>query len=225
MFCSTLFSTPRPQNLHHMYRAYGGWTFAFKDYLDLNITMYLDDPRLGQLAAIVDPYGEELLTHRGRTKTKQNTQNNWSLLVLLTAITKTDDSNWLGLSSIMQHTLIAWRCQNWWFALEETSSSKTMTHTTTGTSSKERNTFGQSSSSHKSITFQFSCLLYLFHQLLMYCCFDFLCTREKYIRSVFYYIQTSVTLHLSYLFTHFISMYCFTAMTIMWQFSVQPLLG
>jgi PhoPQ-activated pathogenicity-related protein len=44
------------KNLHHMYRAYGGWTFAFKDYLDLNITMYLDDPRLEQLAAIVDPY-------------------------------------------------------------------------------------------------------------------------------------------------------------------------
>ena len=46
-----------PQNLHHMYRAYGGWTFAFKDYLDLNVTMYLDDPRFEQMAAIVDPYG------------------------------------------------------------------------------------------------------------------------------------------------------------------------
>ena len=44
------------QNLHHMFRAYGGWTFAFKDYLDMNITMYLDDPRMEQLAAIVDPY-------------------------------------------------------------------------------------------------------------------------------------------------------------------------
>jgi PhoPQ-activated pathogenicity-related protein len=43
-------------NLHHMYRAYGGWTFAFKDYLELNITMLLDDPRLEQMAAIVDPY-------------------------------------------------------------------------------------------------------------------------------------------------------------------------
>ena len=41
-----------------MYKAYGGWTFAFKDYLELNITMYLDDPRLEQMAAIVDPYGE-----------------------------------------------------------------------------------------------------------------------------------------------------------------------
>lgn len=58
------------QNLHHMYRAYGGWTFAFKDYLDLNITMYLDDPRLEQMAAIIDPYGkmlqqlEQLLSYR-----------------------------------------------------------------------------------------------------------------------------------------------------------------
>ena len=41
-----------------MYRAYGGWTFAFKDYLDMNISKYLDDPRLDQLAAIVDPYCE-----------------------------------------------------------------------------------------------------------------------------------------------------------------------
>ena len=47
-----------PQNLHHMYRAYGGWTFAFRDYLDLNVTMHLDDPRFEQMAAIIDPYGE-----------------------------------------------------------------------------------------------------------------------------------------------------------------------
>ena len=46
------------QNLHHMYRAYGGWTFAFKDYTELNITSYLDDPRIQQLSAIIDPYGE-----------------------------------------------------------------------------------------------------------------------------------------------------------------------
>ena len=47
-----------------MYRAYGGWTFAFKDYLDQNITKYLDDPRLGQLTAIVDPYGNHSLVLR-----------------------------------------------------------------------------------------------------------------------------------------------------------------
>lgn len=46
------------QNLHHMYRAYGGWTFAFNDYLDLNITAYIDDPRTQMLADIVDPYCE-----------------------------------------------------------------------------------------------------------------------------------------------------------------------
>ena len=43
--------------MHHMYRAYGGWTFAFKDYTDLNITSYLDDPRLKTMCDIVDPYG------------------------------------------------------------------------------------------------------------------------------------------------------------------------
>ena len=46
------------QNLHHMYRAYGGWTFAFKDYLDMNITEYIDDPRVQQMANIIDPYGK-----------------------------------------------------------------------------------------------------------------------------------------------------------------------
>ena len=46
------------QNLHHMYRAYGGWTFAFKDYLDMNITGYIDDPRVQQMANIIDPYGK-----------------------------------------------------------------------------------------------------------------------------------------------------------------------
>ena len=46
------------QNMHHMYRAYGGWTFAFEDYTDLNITSYLDDPRMKMLADIVDPYSK-----------------------------------------------------------------------------------------------------------------------------------------------------------------------
>ena len=50
---------------HHMYRAYGGWTLAFKGYLDLNITMYLDDPTLEQLAATVDPYGELQIILKG----------------------------------------------------------------------------------------------------------------------------------------------------------------
>ena len=43
-----------------MYRAYGGWTFAFDDYYDLNITGRLDDPNMPKMAAIVDPYCESL---------------------------------------------------------------------------------------------------------------------------------------------------------------------
>lgn len=44
------------QNMHHHYRSLGGWTFAFSDYLDLNITAYVDDPNMQKLAAIIDPY-------------------------------------------------------------------------------------------------------------------------------------------------------------------------
>lgn len=40
-----------------MYRAYGGWTFAFEDYLALNITAYIDNMTL--MANIVDPYGKK----------------------------------------------------------------------------------------------------------------------------------------------------------------------
>ena len=42
--------------MHHHYRSLGGWTFAFDDYMDLNITAYVDDPRMKNLANIVDPY-------------------------------------------------------------------------------------------------------------------------------------------------------------------------
>ena len=45
------------QNTHHHYRSLGGWTFAFKDYWELNITADLDNPLVQQLADIVDPYG------------------------------------------------------------------------------------------------------------------------------------------------------------------------
>ncbi|CAF3243804.1 unnamed protein product [Rotaria sp. Silwood2] len=34
----------------------GGWTFAFKDYYDLNITRYTTSPALAKLASMVDPY-------------------------------------------------------------------------------------------------------------------------------------------------------------------------
>ena len=42
--------------MHHHFRSLGGWTFAFKDYTDLNITGYVDDPRMQDLGKIVDPY-------------------------------------------------------------------------------------------------------------------------------------------------------------------------
>ncbi|XP_043924075.1 autocrine proliferation repressor protein A-like [Protopterus annectens] len=44
------------KNLHHHYKSYGGWTFAFKDYYHMNITRDLDSPQLQQLADEVDPF-------------------------------------------------------------------------------------------------------------------------------------------------------------------------
>jgi PhoPQ-activated pathogenicity-related protein len=44
------------ENLHHMYRNLGGWTFAFDDYFAFNFTGRIDDPGLIDLASIVDPY-------------------------------------------------------------------------------------------------------------------------------------------------------------------------
>ncbi|KAI8494776.1 hypothetical protein Bbelb_273810 [Branchiostoma belcheri] len=43
------------KNLHHFYRALGGWTWAFGGYYDLNITERLDDPNIEKMAAIIDP--------------------------------------------------------------------------------------------------------------------------------------------------------------------------
>lgn len=39
----------------HMPQAYGGWTFAFKDYCEANITKYIDTPQLDALASVIDP--------------------------------------------------------------------------------------------------------------------------------------------------------------------------
>jgi hypothetical protein len=44
------------ENLHHHFRAYGGWSFAFEDYWKMNVTMLLDDPKLQKMADIVDMY-------------------------------------------------------------------------------------------------------------------------------------------------------------------------
>lgn len=50
------------KSIGHMWQAYGGWTFAFVDYYDLNITNYLESPLLDPLADIIDPinYKENL---------------------------------------------------------------------------------------------------------------------------------------------------------------------
>ena len=44
------------ENLHHHYRAYGGWSFAFQDYWKMNITLQLDDPKFQTMMDIVDMY-------------------------------------------------------------------------------------------------------------------------------------------------------------------------
>ena len=43
-------------NLHHQYKAYGGWTWAFKDYYNENITQDLDAPYFADLISAADPY-------------------------------------------------------------------------------------------------------------------------------------------------------------------------
>lgn len=45
------------QNMHHWYRAYGGWSFAMKSYWELNITKNVDTANMQKLANIIDPYG------------------------------------------------------------------------------------------------------------------------------------------------------------------------
>ena len=44
------------KNIHHHFRAYGGWSFALTDYTDLNFTRCLDHPNTQALMDIVDPY-------------------------------------------------------------------------------------------------------------------------------------------------------------------------
>ncbi|KAG5853646.1 hypothetical protein ANANG_G00028200 [Anguilla anguilla] len=43
------------ENLHHHFRAYGGWSFAFQNYYELNITQFLDSPRMRLIASMIDP--------------------------------------------------------------------------------------------------------------------------------------------------------------------------
>ena len=44
------------KNIHHHFRAYGGWSFALTDYYDLNFTQQVDNPNTQLLMDIVDPY-------------------------------------------------------------------------------------------------------------------------------------------------------------------------
>jgi PhoPQ-activated pathogenicity-related protein len=44
------------KNLHHHYKAYGGWSFALRDYFALNFTAHLDDPNTLEMAKIIDAY-------------------------------------------------------------------------------------------------------------------------------------------------------------------------
>lgn len=41
--------------MHHMWRAFSGFTFAFSDYIEVNLTQYIDDDRFLALTKIVDP--------------------------------------------------------------------------------------------------------------------------------------------------------------------------
>mmetsp|Transcript_35304 Transcript_35304/g.51885 ORF Transcript_35304/g.51885 Transcript_35304/m.51885 type:complete len:573 (-) Transcript_35304:53-1771(-) len=51
------------KNIHHHYRAYGGWSFALSDYIALNFTAQIDNPRTQTLMDIVDPFAyKERLT-------------------------------------------------------------------------------------------------------------------------------------------------------------------
>lgn len=53
---------PFVESVHRIWRNYGGWSFALKDYVDLNITTHLDNPIFAKAMEIVDPtnYPESL---------------------------------------------------------------------------------------------------------------------------------------------------------------------
>jgi len=49
------------KNIHHHFRAYGGWSFALGPYYRVNMTLHMDNPVVQQMMDIVDPY-----TYRNR---------------------------------------------------------------------------------------------------------------------------------------------------------------
>ena len=61
------------QNVHHQYRNLGGWTFAFEDYYDLNLTAHFDDPQVSTMANIIDPYGKMSSLYSGENYYSQPT--------------------------------------------------------------------------------------------------------------------------------------------------------
>jgi len=50
------------REMHRQFQSYDGWTFAFKDYTDVNMTEHTDDPEFADALKIIDPlyYGERL---------------------------------------------------------------------------------------------------------------------------------------------------------------------
>ena len=43
--------------MHH-YQSLGGWTYAFQDYWNMNITLYATDPVTEVIAEHIDPYSK-----------------------------------------------------------------------------------------------------------------------------------------------------------------------
>jgi len=41
---------------HHEFRSYGGWSYALKDYVDMNLTVRFDDPNMIHLQEMEDPF-------------------------------------------------------------------------------------------------------------------------------------------------------------------------
>ena len=44
------------KNMHHHFRAYGGWSFALEAFYKMNVTNMLDDEKFQQMQEIVDVY-------------------------------------------------------------------------------------------------------------------------------------------------------------------------
>jgi PhoPQ-activated pathogenicity-related protein len=47
--------------LQFILQSLAGWTFAFNDYYDLNITVDIDSLNLTKMGQIIDPYSKSLL--------------------------------------------------------------------------------------------------------------------------------------------------------------------